>query len=442
MNLRHILRDTLSQVNINEKLVFLRESQFWNSEHQRKYQENKLQKVIKHAYDNVLYYNELFNSVRLKPYDIKQIEDLEKLPVLTKSIIKENFSSLLAKNHNNFKSQKRWTGGTTGEPLVYYSDKNSWEMHWALKYRAWEWAGYKFGDPIGIMGGASIIPDRKSGLKRKLWNQISNFYPLPSSNVNEQILFDYIKKIKQNNIQFIRGYPSSIANFANFILKNDVKTKIKSVITTAEVLTDEYKQIITDAFGCLLIDTYGCADGGGNANTCECNTGFHVSFEASIWEVCNENGAPTEVGQQGEVTLTSLTNYAMPLIRYQPGDVIENSFDCSICKCGRTLPRINRIQGRTTDLLKFANGVTLGGPAFTLLFREFPIEKYQMVQNDYLELDIYLIPGLDYSVQHKLRILELMRHHCGLEVQINIHEVSEIIIPKSGKHRFIVNNTK
>ena len=201
MNLRHILRDTLSQVNINEKLVFLRESQFWNSEHQRKYQENKLQKVIKHAYDNVLYYNELFNSVRLKPYDIKQIEDLEKLPVLTKSIIKENFSSLLAKNHNNFKSQKRWTGGTTGEPLVYYSDKNSWEMHWALKYRAWEWAGYKFGDPIGIMGGASIIPDRKSGLKRKLWNQISNFYPLPSSNVNEQILFDYIKKIKQNKIK-------------------------------------------------------------------------------------------------------------------------------------------------------------------------------------------------------------------------------------------------
>lgn len=442
MNIRHYFRDLIGGVNISDHLELLRRSQIWERAEQIQYQEERLRLLVDHAFSNVQYYHDLFKSLKLTPNDIKCINDLLKLPVLNKALIKQNYRELLAKNHKHYQSQQRSTGGTTGIPFNYYSDKISWEMHWALKYRAWEWGGYKYGNPVGILGGASVIPDRSISIKRRIWNLINGFYPLPSSNVNDELLLGYSKVLSSKQIKFLRGYPSSIAGFAKFCLSNNIEHNFKSIITTAEVLTDEYKKLIKEAFKCSFIDTYGCADGGGNANTCEHDAGFHVSFEASIWEVCDESGNPVPEGDSGEVTLTSLTNYAMPLLRYQPGDVIENSFNYDVCSCGRTLPRIKKILGRTTDILSFSNGRSLGGPAFTLLFREFPLEKYQLVQNNITELEINIIPSNDFTAQHEVRLLQLMQHHCGKEVIIKLNKVEEIALPKSGKHRFIINNTK
>ncbi len=273
-----------------------------------------------------------------------------------------------------------------------------------------------------------------------MWNYLNRFYPMPSSNVTNEELSAFADVIIKKKLKYLRGYPSSIANFAQFCSNNKKNIQLKSVITTAEVLRDEYKAEIKKAFNCVIIDTYGCADGGGNANTCEHDKGFHLSTESSIWEVCDTKGNPTPDKSLGEVTLTSLTNYAMPLIRYQPGDLIENSIDFEKCSCGKTLPRIKRIYGRSTDILKFGNGRTLGGPAFTLLFREFPLIKYQIVQNELLSVDVNFIPNLDFNLHHEKRIYEIMKHHCGKEVEVYMNKLNNLELPVSGKHRFIISN--
>src|SRR5690625_605789 len=435
------LIDLLGASNISNWDRFVNESQYWPSSLIQDYQNNNLQKLIDHAFNSVPYYKKIFNKLGNTSNDFHSVNDLRKLPILKREDLIGNYEVLKSNHHKDLKPQYRSTGGTTGAPANYLSDINSWSLHWALKKRAWQWGGHKLGAPIGLLGGASIIPDRKPGVKRKVWNMLNGFYSMPSSQLNNEKMSDFVEIIQKNKIRFLRGYPSSIATLADFCLENKYKLDIKSVFTTAEVLQPVYKEKIKQAFGCTIIDTYGCADGGGNANTCEYDNGFHISWEASIWEVCDENGNSVPEGEIGELTLTSLTNLAMPLIRYQPGDLIENRFIYDTCKCGRTMPRIKKIIGRTTDILKFSNGNSLGGPALTLLFREFPIINYQLVQNTLTSLDVNIIPSDEFNTEHRKKIERILKHHCGEDIMINIDHIKQIAQPVSGKHRFIINNT-
>ena len=441
MSYRLQIIDLFGRTNINKWYSFLQKSQYWSISEQEAYQNEKLQQLVKHAFEQVPYYKKLFKELHLSPADIRCKEDLQKLPVIRRSDLQQNYLALMAGNHESYHSQYRSTGGTTGIPTKYLSDMNSWSLHWALKYRGWEWSTYNIGDKVAIFGGASLIPDEKTSLSRKIWNQINQFYPMPSTHLSENDLEGHASVIKQHNIKCLRGYPSSIAMFANFCRENNIVINIDSVITTAEVLLPNYKAGIVSAFNPVIIDSYGCADAGGNANTCIHDKGFHVSVESAVWEVCNANGFPVDLNEKGEVTLTSLSNYAMPLLRYQPGDVIINNFDESVCSCGCTLPRIKNIVGRTTDVIRFSNGRSLSGPALTVLFSKFSLNKYQVIQNSENSVDINLIPGTQFDQKQYNRILELMKHHCGAGIEIFIYKVDNIPTPYSGKHRFIINNT-
>jgi phenylacetate-CoA ligase len=441
MNLRLKLIDLIGQTNIHAWYQFLQKSQYWSIEQQVSYQESKLKLLAEHAYNNVPYYQKLFTKLKLKPNDIRKLSDLQKLPVISRKTLQNNYNELMARNHKDYKSQFRSTGGTTGEPAKYVSDINSWSLHWALKYRSWSWGGYKIGDKVAVFGGTSVIPEEKTTLGRITWKRLNNFTYLPMAHSSEEDLAMYAKLIKMKNIRFLRGYPSSLALFASYCTEHNIKLDIKGVVTTAEVLLPIFRKSIHSAFGPLIIDTYGCADGGGNANTCRFNSGFHISAESAIWEICDSQGFPIGNRESGEITLTSLTNYAMPLLRYQPGDVIENSIEAEVCSCGCTLPRIKAISGRTTDSLKFSNGRTLAGPALTVLFSKFPLKKYQIVQNKNDEIEIKIIPSKDFNQDQYHQLLLLMQHHCGNGINIIINIVDNIPLPKSGKHRFIINNS-
>lgn len=432
--------DLILSANIKSWMQFLNRSQYWSVSETISYQNDKLQNIVNHAYYNIPFYKNLFNSYNLTNKDICLISDLKKLPVIRKHDVRSSFNKLKATNYKDYKPQKRSTGGTTGEPLIYYSDINTWSAHWALKYRAWTWGGYNLGDPIGLLGGASVIPDKKPNIKRKFWNILNNFYPLPATHLNDRIMRSYYEIIINNKIKHLRGYPSSIYTFAIFCRKNNLKVNFQSVITTAEVLQPIYKSAIREVFDCNIIDTYGCADGGGNANTCNHDVGFHISPEASIWEVCDKHGNPTKHGEIGELTLTSLTNFAMPLLRYQPGDLIRNTFNHSTCSCGRSLPRIDSIIGRTTDILRFSNGHSISGPALTLIFREFSLKNYQIIQNDPTSVTVNLVPDSKFLPEERENMVKIMHHHFGQDVNIIVNILEHISKPLSGKHRFIINN--
>jgi len=431
------ITDLTQNTNINLWYDFVKRSQWWSSNEIENYQNDQLKKMINHAYQNVPYYNKIFKQNKLDPSDVKCGNDLKKLPILTRQDIIYNYTELIAVNFKDYKPQYRRTGGTTGTPLKYLSDLNSWSLGWALKYRAWEWAGYRLGDKIAILAGASLIPNQKFSLNRFTWNRINGFYPLSMAHSDNESLARYAETIVKKNINFLRGYPSAISVLAQYCLDNNIKLNIKSVITTAEVLTNIDRLTIENAFGCKVFDTYGCADAGGNAIECEDHKGMHVSTEPSIIELVESDNLFND-NKGYEMIFTSLTNYAMPTIRYSPGDLgIKHS---SLCTCGRKTILLKEIIGRKTDVIKFVNGRILGGPSLTLIFRNYNLKNYQIVQNDQASLDVNLVINDNYNTNEEKELKDILSYHCGEGIKINFIYVKEIISSSSGKYRFIISN--
>jgi phenylacetate-CoA ligase len=211
------LIDLLKGIKIRQWHDFLQNSQWWTQEQIDEYQNQKFLLLIRHVYENVEYYNNLFKKLNLSPNDFKSLDDIVKIPLLRKQNITENFSQFKANNFTKFNPVIKRTGGSTGEPLVFYNDKSVRAIEWALKYRAWSWGGYKVGDKIAVMGGASLFPKSKKKISRIMWQKLNNFYSMSSVHLNKDMAMQYAQKIIKNKISYIRGYPSSIASFATFI---------------------------------------------------------------------------------------------------------------------------------------------------------------------------------------------------------------------------------
>ena len=433
------MMDIFEKTSIRQCLEFLDKSQWWSDDEIENYQNEKLRKIVKYAYENVPYYNKLFRKLKLKPEDIKTKVDLKKLPIIRREDIAKNLRDFLSVNAKMFKPQRRSTGGTTGVPLVYYSDIYSWSLTWGLKFRAWNWGGYTLGDKIAILAGASLVPDQKKNSKKIIWGKLNRMYPMSMTHADDIMLEKYARILVREDINFLRGYPSSIAVFADYVKEKNIKLNIKSVVTTAEVLQPSFRETIEMALNCKVFDTYGCADAGANANECELHNGFHISHESSIMEILDvKNNREVKPGEPGEIIVTSLTNYVMPTLRYAPSDLgVKSNI---VCSCGRKMPLLDKILGRTSDVIKFSNGIRLGGPAFTLIFRNFKIYNYQLVQNAPDSLDVNVVKRKEFSSEDHNRLLKILRFHTGADVKININFTDKIQVSKSGKFRFIISN--
>ncbi len=426
-----ILTNTLKHLNN------LRKTQWWSPTQLKELQNQRLKFLIKHAYNDVPYYRRIFRERKLTPNDIKTEEDLHKLPILTKDIIRKNFSGLEAVNFDSWKPWLSKTGGSTGEPLKFYITKTNISVGWACNFRGWEWAGYKLRDKCVNLGGSSIVPAQKSKLSKRLRYVIERNLPLSAVSMNKEIMNQYAEKIRQFKPKFIRGYPSAIYLFAEHLKEartEDINPK--AILTTAEVLYPIQRKAIESQFGCRVFDGYGARDGGANAMECSEHSGFHVSVESAVIEFVKDNETVSS-GESGEMLCTDLFNYAMPFIRYAVGDVGTPADE--LCQCGRGLPLIKSIEGRTADIIKLGDGTVLSGPAFTLLFKEFDIEQYQIVQTAKNRLLIKVVKGIDYAEKDTTSILNVIKAHAGEDAEVNIEIVDDIPPMKSGKRRFFIS---
>ena len=429
--------DFLSDSSIFKWNKFLKESKSYSSDDIKQYQELRLNDLVLHAFNTSSFYKDQFDNCKLDIKDKISLEELCKLPILTRESVRNNYDSIQSNKLGSYKHLRRTTGGTTGTPLKYLYDKDSWSLGWALKMRDWNYGGYKIGDKMAMLAGASLVPNQKKNFKRNIWNNLNGFTPFSTTHFDKEILKNYYNIIKREKISFIRGYPSSLLGFAEFLRENKLNISFMAAFTTAEVLQNEHREYIENAFGCKIIDQYGAADACAHASECNHHSGFHVSFEPSICEIINvqENFDGKKIG---ELVYTSLTNYAMPMFRYSPGDMAE--IQETPCSCGRKTLMVKKIIGRTTERILFSNGRVLAGPAFTLIFRKFDLKNYQLVQNSKDSIDINLVKDEGYNSEQEREILKIMKFHCGENVEIKLNYLTEIVQVRSGKHRFIVSN--
>lgn len=424
--------------DMNEYRDFVRETQFWSNEQMYEYHCHRLSKVICHAYNNVPFYNTLFKKEGLVPSDIKYVEDLNKIPIVRKKDVITNGQSFLAKNFEKFNPVAHHTGGTTGTPMNYYNDRKTWALNWALKMRTFEWGGFEYGkDRLGVMAGGSLIPGQTFGLKHTLWRFINNYYTMPISHISPEIMDDYASQLRKQKIKFLRGYPSAISTFADYLLQRQEYIPLRAIFTTAETLYPFQRDYIKAAFGCDTYNTYGCGDGMGYATDCECHKGMHICQEVSIMQIVDECGKDVKPGEKGEIVLTCLYDYAMPFIRYAPGDCAIKG-DC-VCECGRSIPTIKEIIGRTSDIIKFSNGRILNG--LSLPFEELSktVEMFQISQEQRDYVCLYLVPRAAINENTVSKYKRLLEHHCGDGVVVKVKVVNHIDVPKSGKSRYVVS---
>lgn len=418
-----------------------RDFQYWPQQRIDDYQNGHLRNLVQHAYDHTVYYRELFDRLHLKPSDIQSKEDLEKLPVIRKKDVAENYEKFLAADYKQYHPMKRATGGTTGVSFPYFNDTKSWAVNWATKMRVFDWGGYTFGDDVlGVLAGGSLVANDKLSIKNRLWRYLNNYYTMPITHMDSATMMGYYEHLKSKKIKFLRGYPTAVFTFADFLKGEGLSLKLQSVFTTAEMLYDAQRKVIEEVFQCKVFDMYGCGDGMGHASECECHEGLHICQDASIMQIVDADGVEVAAGQEGEIVLTSLFDYAMPLLRYAPGDMAIKA-DCP-CSCGRSMPLIKKIIGRTTDIIQLSNGRVLNGLSIPFEAMIGELNHFQIVQKRPDFVEVLLEPKTELSEKQIKSIEDMMRFHCGEGVSVAVRIVEEIPLPKSGKLRYVISEVQ
>jgi len=406
----------------------------------KKEQEIRLRYMVRFAYNNIPFYHKTFKKFGIYPENIKNIEDLEKLPVLTKEIIKNNWEEFKPVNLSLMKYYNRATGGSTGTPFHYRLLKKDRFLMGALWYRGWSYAGYELGDRTVFLAGTSLDVGNKPYIINRIHEIARNIKKLSSFDMGEREIQQYVKIINKFQPKFMHGYASSIYFFAKWLEENDVSIHTpKAVLTTAEKLFPNMRDKIGDVFNCDVYDGYGLNDGGVSAYECSEHNGLHIDTERSIMEIVDEKGTQLEAGE-GRILATSLHNYAMPFIRYDTGDLGYIISDQ--CGCGRGYKLMKEIIGREQEILLTPEGKHIHGEFFTHIFWEIPfIKEFQVIQDSVEKIIINIVPEKSFNDKSLNRIQEIIRTKSqGWEVEFKM--VDKIDRTKAGKYKFVINKLK
>ena len=416
----------------------LRRSQYLSPEQIRRLQAIKLRKLIHHAYVHVPYYRDVLDQSGINPTDIRTIDDLLKLPLLTKQCVRDNlYFDLLSNNHQKRKILRIVTSGSTGEPFTCFCDNHQLEIRWACTLRSQEWTGYRFGDRQARLWHQTIGMSWTQVLRERMDAILCRRTFVSAFEMTDANIKRFVKRLAHINPVLVDGYAESFNFLAHYLKSNDIKGfRPRAIISSAQILSADSRRVIEDAFGCRVFDKYGAREFSGIAYECEAHEGHHVVAESYIVEILKD-GRPARPGEIGEVVITDLNNYCMPFIRYRIGDLAVAIDGTEPCTCGRGLPRIGQIEGRVQAVIRGTNGAFLPGTFFSHLFKEFDhaIRQYQVVQEAEGEIILKIIRARRYTNEAMDEILKELRRYLGEDMTINVKTVDHIPMVGTGKHQ-------
>lgn len=414
------------------------ESQWWNQNKIERLQIQRLKQLIAYCSLHVPYYKNLLKEKGLTEADFNHISDLKKLPFLTKALIRENVDDIKS---SKAKSLSRFnTGGSSGEPLIFYIGNERVSHDVAAKWRATRWWDVDIGDKELVIWGSPIELGAQDYI-RLIRDKLLRTKLLSAFEMSENKIADFIQEIISFKPKMLFGYPSSISLIAQYAQKHSISLNrlgIKVVFVTSERLYDEQREIISSVFGCPVANGYGGRDAGFIAHQCP-EGGMHITAEDIIVEIVDGAGNVVPHGQSGEVVVTHLATRDFPFIRYRTGDVATLSN--KLCQCGRGLPLIEEIQGRTTDFIIAENGTVMHGLALIYVLRDIEgVELFKVVQESLEQTQIHIKTNEQYSEQDEQRILDTFHARLGQGVEVSIDYVDDIPREKSGKFRYVISH--
>jgi len=412
---------------------FLQESQWWSREKLEEYQMEQLEKLLKHAYENVPYYRRVFDERGLRPKDIQDLNDLRKLPYLTKNIFKQRFNELTIKNIKLKNLPMSHTSGSTGKPLQFYENSYTGQKEFAFIYHQWSRAGVKPGNPIIQLRGGIIEGDKPVN-----YDPIYKIMRLSPRINSKDVVRYYLERMGQFEASFLHGYPSSIALFATMVKKYGFRVlfKLKAVLFASETVYPWEREITKEVFNCRVFSHYGMAEKVVLAAECENSYHYHCIPQYGITEIdINTN----------EIIGTSFLNHVNPFIRYRTTDVASQPIHLSCNKCGRHYyPIFPTVEGRLEDFIITAKGIPISPAVITHPFKDLKTVKgTQIVQKSLDSIILKIIPWDNYSPEILERELynlcQGLHNMLGPDIKIKTELVTSIQLSKSGKFKWIIS---
>lgn len=390
-----------------------------------------LRRLVKHSYNTVKFYKNLFDKSGIHPDDILSIEDITKLPVINKKMISmTNIEDLISSKYKKENLIRVATSGSTGIPLEFFIDR-SFDLYRKAQFlRPYYTNGQKLRDH-SISFSYYKAPEKK-------WFQYFGFMCdhriFSGLNLNDQI-----KAIQDIRPAVIRAYGSVLNLLSNKIAEEKIFLhKPRLLFTDSELLLPEVRENIEKVFNAPIIDIYGTWETDNVAYECKYRRGYHIAMDSVLMEFLND-GSPVNPGEEGEIVVTVLNNFSMPFIRYNLNDIA--SFSKNKCPCGRTFPLINQIKGRSNDYMLAEDGTKV--PFFNPYFKGAAprVYEYQIIQEDINRFTIFLVPGKSYCGEgEKIFIPVIKRFFPGAKIDLRI--VKSINREKSGKFKAFISKIK
>lgn len=399
------------------------------------YQNEKLQRIIHNAYENVPYYRRVFDELNLKPSDIRTKEDLQKLPMIDKDIVRKNFNDFTNKNFKGFVF-KAYTGGTTGTPGLFLRDLISINFENAILWRQYRWMGKESNSRRVTIRGELIFPAEKKTPPFWKHNRISNELIMSSYHLSEKNSICYIDKINDYQPYDLHAYPASAYLLAQYCLLYKRKLHIPAIFTSSEMLLPPQRKVIEDAFKGKVYDWYGQVERVGAIGQCSLGK-YHIIEDYSI-----DEWLPREKGKY-ELVGTTINNSVMPLIRYKTADIMDLDSNSSYCHCGCFFKSVQKIDGRLDTYLKTSDGRLIGPAALSLIPRGVShIIESQFVQKSKNSIVIKVVCTREFSKIDEELLLRKAREYISKEMQITVNKVDKIPRTKNGKFLLVVSEVQ
>ena len=386
------------------------------------------------------YYQQLFEQLQFDPNKVGSLSDLRRLPLLTKADIRKNTENLKAKGHGPLTRYN--TGGSSGEPLIFYMGKGRKSHDVAAKWRATRWWGVDIGDSELVVWGSPMELGAQDRVRR-LRDTFLRSRLLPAFEMSPQNLDGFVESIRVMRPAMLFGYPSSLSLIAQHARHKGVTLNnlgIKVVFVTSEKLYDEQRTVMSEVFGCPVANGYGARDAGFIAHQCP-EGSLHISAEDIIVETVRPDGSPAGEAEAGEIVVTHMATADFPFVRYRTGDM--GVLTDEPCVCGRSLPVLKEVQGRTTDFVVARNGTVMHGLALIYTVRDLPgVERFKIEQMSLDQTNVKVVAGAAFGAAEEARIVRDFKARLGDAVDVRIERVNHIANEASGKYRYVVSHVK
>lgn len=414
----------------------LEKTQYLSTPQLKELQWNRLNELWHYLWQNNDFYRRRFLESGLHESDLRNIQDIGKIPILNKKDIRFNGDAMISSGYKQSDLHHFKTGGSTGKALDIYITEECSELRNACARRHDRWTGWEPGEPIGAAWGNPKIPKK---IKEKLLDAcVQPYIYLDTMSVTDESVRQFAASWAKKKPTLLFGHAHSLFLLARKVQELDI-TVIRpiGILSTSMMLLPHERAVIEQVFGKKVTDRYGCEEVSLIASECDKHEGMHMNIEHLVIEFIKADGSYAEPGEPGLIVVTDLMNKAMPFVRYKVEDVgVPLGGSCS---CGRGLPLMEKIAGRVADFLIKRDGTKVAGISLieNTLTKIPGIDQMQIVQTDLDRMQLNIVPGEQYCSASEEELVSYFENLFG-DIRITLRKVTEIKPEKSGKFRFSI----